>query len=104
MKFTTLTALTLALATFDFSFAQDDFAASAVSSKMSINGLKQKKIEARNRSAAKGFFGPGKWKGAKKAGQCKNGKVEGTYACSNVDMKGFLSHEDMGSVSVSFHL
>jgi hypothetical protein len=46
-------------------------------------------------------FAKGKYRSQEKAASpCVNGKANGTYECENVDMTAFLSHEDMGSVTV----
>lgn len=102
MKFSTITGLALALATFDFAIAVPKPQEAGITSvsRMSALGLQGKKTATREAARGRGAFGKGKYKSKHGAKKCKNGKSDGTYACSNVDMHGFLSHEDMGSVTV----
>ena len=43
-----------------------------------------------------GLFDAGKYGGNNELVECKDGKA-GEYACKNVNMHGFLSHEETGS-------
>lgn len=55
------------------------------------------KIAHRNEARRKGFFNKGRWKRRTK-GACTDGHV-GEYACNNVNMLDFISHEEMGSIT-----
>ncbi|TGZ81244.1 hypothetical protein EX30DRAFT_306621 [Ascodesmis nigricans] len=66
---------------------------------MSVLGLQALKTATREGARARGAFGKGKYKGKHNVSKCKNGKSDGTYSCSKIDMHGFLSHEEMGSVT-----
>lgn len=56
------------------------------------------KMETRSRMKAEGAFDSGIYERGHKAGytKCVNGKA-GEYACSGIDMAGFLTHGQMGS-------
>jgi hypothetical protein len=68
-------------------------AGSAVAKEMA--DLMAIKTAQRNAQRTKGLFRKGRWNKRFK-GQCRNGK-SGEYACNNVDLQDFLSHEQMGS-------
>lgn len=49
---------------------------------------------------AQGYFSLGRWKSANKYSACTHGyaKVANiSYACNNLDVHGYLSHDDLGS-------
>lgn len=104
MKFSTTTFAGLVLlATTVLATPQDFATTSATSTGFSMSHLKELKVATREKSRGLGRFKKGKYgKHGKNVSKCKNGKVDGLYACSNVDLHGFLSHEEMGSVSVCF--
>jgi propanediol dehydratase large subunit len=56
------------------------------------------KVSQRESFRAQGVFGANKYGRTNTYSKCANGK-SGEYACENVDMHGFLSHEEMGSVT-----
>lgn len=61
-----------------------------------MNRLMAMKTAQREAYRASGTFAQAKYVDNNRLQQCKNGKA-GEYACENVDMHGFLSHEEMGS-------
>jgi hypothetical protein len=65
-----------------------------------MSELAQAKSSFRESERKNGVFDKGRYKSKAKF-PCVNGKSAGEYSCANVDMRAFLSHEDMGSVTVS---
>lgn len=61
-----------------------------------MDRLMSLKLRQRETQRTMGFFDPGKY--SDKHVKCENGK-SGEYSCNNVDMYGFLSHEEMGSAT-----
>ena len=106
MKFTAIVTLAFSLAALDGVFAapapQDLSVASSSEMSVAMSGMMAKKMAGREGQRGKGIFNKGKYKGKKDkaVAPCKNGISAGEYRCSNVDMTGFLSHEDMGSETV----
>lgn len=68
----------------------------ALADQATMDRLMSMKTTHREAYRAAGAFAPGKHAGNNRLQECKNGKA-GDYACENVDMHGFLSHEEMGS-------
>jgi hypothetical protein len=91
MKFTSVSALALA----GLAVATDDMnpAAETTSSKMQV--LMNMKLTHREQQRAAGVFDENKYASSGPVA-CSNGKA-GEYACGNVDLMAFLSHQDMGS-------
>jgi propanediol dehydratase large subunit len=56
------------------------------------------KVSQRESFRAQGVFNANKYGRTNTYTKCANGKSR-EYACENVDMHGFLSHEEMGSVT-----
>lgn len=61
-----------------------------------MDRLMSLKLSQREEYQSQGFFEPGKYNGNNRYQKCHNGHA-GEYRCDNVDMHGFLSHEEMGS-------
>ncbi|OAA50492.1 regulatory P domain-containing protein [Metarhizium rileyi] len=62
---------------------------------VSMEELKNLKSSERQQDIANGVFDEGRYK-LQLASPCSNGKA-GEYSCKNVDLRGFLRHEDLGS-------
>ncbi|KHO02116.1 regulatory P domain-containing protein [Metarhizium album ARSEF 1941] len=62
---------------------------------VSMEELQGMKISERQQDIADGVFDEGRY-ALQGATACSNGKA-GEYSCRNVDLKGFLRHEDLGS-------
>jgi hypothetical protein len=58
--------------------------------------LRQRKMALRESEEAAGVFDKDRYKKVSSATSCTNGKAGG-YSCNNVDLLGFLRHQDMGS-------
>ncbi|KIL87275.1 hypothetical protein FAVG1_09833 [Fusarium avenaceum] len=58
--------------------------------------LRQRKMALRESEAAAGVFDKDRYKKLSSATSCTDGKAGG-YSCNNVDLLGFLRHQDMGS-------
>lgn len=56
------------------------------------------KSEQREAFRSQGLFNSGKYGRDNRFHKCRGGR-SGEYACNNVDMHGFLSHEEMGSTT-----
>lgn len=56
------------------------------------------KSEQREAFRSQGMFDSGKYGRDNKFHKCRGGR-SGEYACNNVNMHGFLSHEEMGSTT-----
>ena len=73
----------------------------ALADQETMDRLMSMKLTQREAHRAAGAFAPARYSSTSKATskavtKCKNGKA-GEYACENVDMHSFLSHEEMGS-------
>lgn len=68
----------------------------ALADKETMDRLMSMKLAQREASRASGAFAPARHADNNGLTQCKNGKA-GEYSCENVDLHGFLSHEEMGS-------
>lgn len=105
MKFSTSTfagLLLLATSAAAYAAPAEEIQSTSVTSN-AMAELRQLKVETRERERKKGSFKKGKYNSKKNrnVSKCKNGLVDGEYGCKNVNLHGFLSHEDMGSVVVS---
>jgi choice-of-anchor B domain-containing protein len=76
---------------FNAEYLQAESAPNAVS--MSV--VRQRKVEQREQDIAAGVFDLDRYE-TTGATACVDGKA-GEYSCNNVDLKGFLRHQDMGS-------
>lgn len=63
-----------------------------------MDRLMSKKLIQREDYRNQGFFHPGKYNNNNHYRKCHKGHA-GEYSCDNVDMHGFLSHEEMGSAT-----
>lgn len=70
--------------------------ASAADSGVTMERLMNMKVAQREEYRNQGYFDPGKYNGDNTLHKCRDGRA-GEYRCDNVDMHGFLSHEEMGS-------
>jgi hypothetical protein len=68
----------------------------ALADQETMDRLMSIKLAQREAYRAAGAFAPAKHSNNNRLQQCKNGK-SGEYSCENVDMHGFLSHEELGS-------
>lgn len=64
---------------------------------VSMSTLRERKVEQKERDRAAGVYDNNRYKKAR-ATKCKNGKA-GEYSCNNIDLLGFLRHQDLGSVA-----
>lgn len=71
-------------------------ASAADSSGVTMERLMNLKVAQREEYRNQGYLDPGKYNGNNKLHKCRDGRA-GEYRCDNVDMHGFLSHEEMGS-------
>lgn len=76
-------------------FLQADSAPNAIS----MAAVKQQKVDHRAEQAAAGAFDLNQYQ-LQGASSCTNGKAGG-YSCNNVDLKGFLRHQDMLSKTLA---
>ncbi|CAH0023204.1 unnamed protein product [Clonostachys rhizophaga] len=76
-------------------FNADTLKAESAPKAVSMATLKQRKVEQRERDVANGLFDVDRY-AATSATPCVNGKA-GEYSCNNVDLLGFLRHQDVGS-------
>ncbi|WEW57004.1 hypothetical protein PRK78_002463 [Emydomyces testavorans] len=60
--------------------------------------LMDMKLKDREAMERKGFFRPERYRPSSKVTKCVNGKA-GVYSCDNVDMYGFLPHQQLGSAT-----
>jgi choice-of-anchor B domain-containing protein len=99
MRINTLASLTAILAA--SATSADDFAAAAAAGKM--ERVMQIKTKQWDDARAKGLFGGSalyrKITSKKACIKGKAGSGNEAYACNNVDLHGFLSHEDLGSAT-----
>lgn len=58
--------------------------------------LRQRKMALHESQAAAGVFDKDRYKTLSSGTSCSNGKA-GEYSCNNIDLKGFLRHQDTGS-------
>jgi len=102
MLLSSIVSLAFALAAFDGALAAPAPQGTRISSmSVAMSGLAALKTASRQAQRANGVFAKGKYRSQEKmASPCVDGKANGTYSCENVDMAAFLSHEDMGSVTV----
>lgn len=76
-------------------FGPAELRASVAQTAVSMEVLKAKKLAHQSEKEKAGQFAMNAYKAAG-ATACVNGTA-GEYKCNNVDMKGFLRHQDMGS-------
>ncbi|CAH0051354.1 unnamed protein product [Clonostachys solani] len=76
-------------------FNADTLKASSAPKAVSMATLKQRKVEQREKDVANGLFDVDRYE-ATSATPCVDGKA-GEYSCNNVDLLGFLRHQDVGS-------
>lgn len=62
---------------------------------VSMSVMKELKTQQREQDRKEGVFALDRYV-AQGATKCSNGKA-GEYMCNNIDLKGFLRHQDMGS-------
>lgn len=75
-------------------------ASGSVAAEATMDRLMSIKVSQRETQRSLGWFGGSKlYKKLTSRAPCVRGKAAGTYACNNIDMYSFLSHEDMGSVT-----
>ncbi|KAJ1327074.1 choice-of-anchor B family protein [Microdochium nivale] len=77
---------------FDASFLQASSAPAAIG----MQELRQRKNDQHSQDLAAGVFDLDRYERLASGTACVNGKA-GEYSCNNVDLKGFLRHQDMGS-------
>lgn len=76
-------------------FNADTLSAKSAPNAVSMATLRQRKAEQRQRDAAGGFFDVDRYE-AVGPSSCEDGKA-GEYLCNNVDLLGFMRHQDTGS-------
>jgi hypothetical protein len=62
---------------------------------VSMEEMREMKLAQRRQDMAAGVFDQGRYQ-LQDATTCSNGKA-GEYSCNNIDLKGFLRHQDLGS-------
>lgn len=76
-------------------FGPSELKASSAPQAVSMKVLREKKIQQHEKDREQGVFDVDRYK-LQDATSCEGGK-SGEYACKNVDLKGFLRHQDMQS-------
>jgi hypothetical protein len=77
-------------------FNEDYLRASSAPNAIGMKELRQRKMALHESEAAAGVFDKDRYKVLSSATPCSGGKA-GEYSCNNVDLLGFLRHQDMGS-------
>jgi choice-of-anchor B domain-containing protein len=77
------------------SFGPSQLKASSAPNAVSMKVLREKKVQQHSKDREEGVFDLNRYK-IQAATSCVDGK-SGEYACKNVDLKGFLRHQDMQS-------
>lgn len=96
MKATITSLLLAALAGSSMAAVDEDtLRAASAPNAVSMSTLKQRKINQREKDIADGVFDVDRYE-ATSATPCVDGKA-GEYSCNNVDLLGFLRHQDTGS-------
>jgi hypothetical protein len=78
------------------SFNADSLRATSAPNAVAMSTLKQRKNTQRDRDRAAGVFDLDRYEAAASGSPCVDGKA-GEYSCNNVDLLGFLRHQDVGS-------
>lgn len=76
-------------------FNADTLRADSAPNAVSMATMRQRKIAQREKDIAAGLFDEDRYE-AMGATSCDGGKA-GEYSCNNIDLKGFLRHQDVGS-------
>ncbi|OAA63776.1 hypothetical protein ISF_04485 [Cordyceps fumosorosea ARSEF 2679] len=77
-------------------FSAQELAADSAPNAVSMSKLMSAKMSQRAQHRADGAYDAGRYAAAATSAKCSNGKA-GDYSCRNIDLAGFLSHEDTGS-------
>jgi hypothetical protein len=77
-------------------YNEDYLRAANAPNAVGMKELRQRKMALRESEASAGVFDKDRYKKVSSATSCTNGKAGG-YSCNNVDLLGFLRHQDMGS-------
>jgi hypothetical protein len=77
-------------------FNEDYLRASSAPHAIGMGELRQRKTALFDSEKAAGVFDKDRYKVLSSATPCSGGKAGG-YSCNNVDLLGFLRHQDMGS-------
>lgn len=77
-------------------FNEDYLRASSAPNAVGMAELRQRKMALHESEAAAGVFDKDRYKVLGSSTPCSGGKA-GEYSCNNIDLMGFLRHQDMGS-------
>lgn len=88
-------ATSIAPAAGSAAFGAQQLAADSAPYAISMAAMREIKMQQREQDRAAGIFETNRYV-AQGATKCSNGKA-GEYSCRNVDLMGFIRHQDMGS-------
>ncbi len=79
----------------NLAFSAQQLAAQSAPNAVSMASMQSLKMQQRESDRADGMYAADRY-AAQAAAKCSNGKA-GEYSCRNVDLAGFLRHQDTGS-------